>query len=244
MLKPEEAVSPREKLLAATQRCWELFCPIEYDLLLRGAGLAAKAKSGQGQKVRRKAGSQRIDNRVEAYRNPLRRKILSYLTHSGPASPSHLARVLGEELVDVNYHVKRLKDLGCAEVVKVKRSRGKPPEKIYRATERILVELADWDNLDPATKEGTTGEAAQLHIDDLVSAFKGETLGIHEDFAMIQQRLAVDKQGLREAIKIQEETMRKIIDLQTRVLGRCAGKQPEINMSVLTSCFELPLDHR
>ena len=202
--------------------------------------MAARAETKGRGKKRRKAGSQFTDNRVEAVRNPLRRKILSYLKHAGPRSPSGVSRELGMELWAANYHMKRLKDLECAEVIKTKRSRGKPPEKIYRATERVLVDLSDWENLDPSTMEGTTGESAQLFVDDLTAAFAGETLGTHPDFALIQQKLAVDKQGLREAIEIEEETMQRIIDLQARVLERCAGREPEIDMSVLNSCFELP----
>lgn len=189
---------------------------------------------------RRKAGGELIDNRVEALRHHLRRQIMAHLTNEGPSSPSKMARAFEESLEDVSYHMKRLVELGCAELAEEKAYKDRPPEKLYRATERYLVATEDWDALDPAAKEGTSGEWAQLFIDDLVEGFKAETLGTHKHFALIQNRIVVDEQGRDEALEVVERAMREIQEVQARALGRLSPDDPGINMSVLQACFEVP----
>jgi predicted ArsR family transcriptional regulator len=196
--------------------------------------------TGSTKRSKREAGSKLVDNRVEAHLHHLRRQILSCLTHMGPSSPSRLAKVLDERTNDVNYHMKRLVELGCAELVEVETFEDRPPVKIYRATERYLVETQDWDGLPQSVKEGSTGETGQLFIDDMVAAIKARTLGVHPHHALIQQRLAVDQQGLEEAVEIAEDAMQRFEDLQVRVLDRLSGETPTITMSALTACFELP----
>jgi hypothetical protein len=199
-------------------------------------GVAAEAKP----KARRRAGNAFIDNRVEALRHHLRRKIMAHLTNEGPSSPSKMAKALKERLADVNYHTKRLRDLGCAELVEEKTSPGSPPEKIYKATERYLLDTEEWEDLDPAVKEGASGEFAQLLVDDLVAGFRAETLGTHKDFALIQNRIIVDEQGRDEAMEIEKRAMQEIQDVAARAGGRLSPENPGINLSVLQACFELP----
>jgi hypothetical protein len=199
--------------------------------------MSTKAK----RKTRRKAGGKLIDNRVEALRHHLRRKIMAHLTNEGPSSPSSMARVLGgDSLENVNYHTKRLVELGCAELAEEKTAPGRPPQKIYRATARYLVDTEEWEELDPASKEGASGEFAQLFIDDLVEGFRAETLGTHEHFALIQHRVVVDGQGRKELIEAEERAMGEVQDIQARAADRLSGEDPGINMSVLQACFEVP----
>lgn len=201
--------------------------------------MAVKASKSK-KAPRRKAGNKLIDNRAEAYAHHLRRQIMSYLTHEGPSSPSGLAKALGEDVNSVGYHTKRLVELGCVELAEIRTSNDRPPIKIYRLTDRYLVDTENWDSLDPAIKESSTGEAAQLFIDDIVTGFRDGDLGIDGRHAFIHQRLAVDEQGLDEAVAIEEDAMRRLDDLQARVAERCKGNQPAITLSALTGCFRLP----
>jgi DNA-binding PadR family transcriptional regulator len=201
--------------------------------------MASKVKKRKPPK-RRTAGSELIDNRVEALRHHIRRQILAHLINEGPSSASKMGKAFGESTEDAAYHLRRLVELRCVEVADELSQNGRPVQKIYRATERYLVATEDWDALDPASKEGISGEWAQLFVDDLVDGFKAETLGTHRHFALIQNRIAVDEQGRDEALEIEERAMREIQDVQARALGRLSAEEPGINMSVLQACFEVP----
>jgi DNA-binding transcriptional ArsR family regulator len=66
-----------------------------------------------------------IDNPayVKAIAHPLRLRILAMLGER-PSSPARLAAVVGARTNVVAYHVKRLHELGLAELVDVRRGRG------------------------------------------------------------------------------------------------------------------------
>jgi len=201
--------------------------------------MASKVKRRKAPR-RRTAGSQLIDNRVEALRHHIRRQILAHLINEGPSSASKMGKAFGESTEDVAYHLRRLAKLECVEVADERVNNGRPVEKIYRATERYLVATEDWDALDPASKEGTSGEWAQLFVDDLVEGFKARTLGTHKNFALIQNRIVVDEQGRAEALEIEERAMREIQEVQARALGRLSAEETGITLSVLQACFEVP----
>src|SRR6478735_9451146 len=96
---------------------------------------------------RRKA----TENRIKAMSHPLRASILRILVER-TASPAEMARELGEELSNVSYHTKQLVEFECAELVSTRPVRG-ALEHFYRATERHLIDTADWEDLDPVMAE-------------------------------------------------------------------------------------------
>jgi DNA-binding Lrp family transcriptional regulator len=201
--------------------------------------MATKAKP----RARRKAGNDAIDYRVKALSHHTRRKILAHLTNVGPDSPSRIARAVGEKTMDVNYHVRKLVDFGCAELVGEKSEPGRPPAKVYRATERYLVDTSEWEALDPAMKEGASGEWAQLFIDELEEGFRAGTLGTHEYFALLHNRITVDEAGRKELIDLAARSMEEAIEIQARALGRLEDGAQEIRMAVLQAAFEVPVDN-
>lgn len=189
---------------------------------------------------RRKAGNDLVDDRVKGLAHHTRRKIMAHLINVGPDSPSKMAKVLQEKLMDVNYHVTKLEAFGCVELADERVGRGRPAEKVYRATERYLIDLSEWEELDWPTKEAMAGEWAQLFVDDLVEGFRAETLGTHEHFALMQNRVTVDEQGRAELIEFEKEAMERVSEIQARALGRLSDKDRGLRMSVLHAVFEVP----
>lgn len=61
---------------------------------------------------------------AKAMAHPLRRGIMLALTVEEPQSPQMLARLLGDQLYNLSYHVKRLQQLGQIELVKEQQVRG------------------------------------------------------------------------------------------------------------------------
>ncbi len=192
-------------------------------------------------------------NRVEALRQPLRAKILRLLIAQGPSSPSKMTRVLAETVDpempakelrrlgdQVNYHTKRLVELGCAELADEIKVRG-AVEHVYCATERYLVETEEWEGLPPEIKEHLTAEFAQAHLDDMVLGFRAGTLGTHEHFHLTQTRILLDEQGRDELLERYENLRLEALEIEDRSNKRRQDSGDQgINMSSLLGCFEVP----
>lgn len=83
---------------------------------------------------------------MAAINHPLRVHLLAVL-RDREASPSEIAKELGEELGVVNYHVRKLEKLGMVEIVRERPVRGST-EHFYKAIRRPWWTTAQWAELD------------------------------------------------------------------------------------------------
>ena len=87
-----------------------------------------------------------VDQRlIKALGHPLRMSVLAIL-NARVASPSELAKELGEPLGNVAYHVKILEETGAIELVRTAPVRG-ALEHFYRATPRSTRRGSTWTTL-------------------------------------------------------------------------------------------------
>lgn len=173
-------------------------------------------------------------------RNPLRSEILELLV-KGPSSPSKMGRALGVSTQIVNYHTKRLVKLGCAEPAGKRRVEGKSvPEHMYRATDRVLIETEDWEELAPEVKDHQVWQYAHAIVDDLELGLKGGTLGPDKHFHLTQTRILVDEEGRDRVMEIQERARLDILEVQTQSLKRLEKAEEEgMDMSSLQGSFPI-----
>ena len=75
---------------------------------------------------------------IAALSHPLRHRVLQTL-NLGVASPSDIAEELGAKVADVNYHLRKLLDLGLVEIVRKEPRRG-TLKHFYQATARALID--------------------------------------------------------------------------------------------------------
>ncbi len=158
--------------------------------------------------------------RMEAVRHPLRSAILKILTERA-ASPSEMARELSEDLSSVSHHTKKLVKLGCAELA-YERKAGSSVEHIYRATERHLVEMGDWNAVietSPEFAEFLIGEYMQAIVDDFVAAAPAG-VGQDEDWHITRTAMSLDSQGVEEAIEIYERVFNEMNEVHARATER------------------------
>jgi DNA-binding transcriptional ArsR family regulator len=132
----------------------------------QGASTDERSGTTQARLARREKTS---TNRLEAMRHPLRARILRLLVEREVMSPAELSRALLADLGDVSYHVHRLEELECAELVSTRPVRG-AVEHFYRATERHLVDTDEFDDLDPISAQDLVCDSFQRVIDDLVAS--------------------------------------------------------------------------
>jgi hypothetical protein len=162
--------------------------------------------------------------RLVAYAHPLREKLFTILTERS-ASPAEMTRELGldrKDLSNVNHHTKYLVDLGCAEVVG-ERKVGTLTEKVYKATDRAIVETEEWDRLreeDPAFAMHVLGRGMQVLLDDFTDAAKAGTIGDDENFHLTRTRRVLDAEGLLEGLEVKERCRREMDAIEQRSAER------------------------
>lgn len=178
-------------------------------------------------------------NRLVAMSHPLRAQVLNVLNER-VASPKEIADHLGEPIPNVSHHAKRLVQLGCAELVDKRQVRG-AIEHFYRATERTIVDLDEWNELDPLVAENFVCAIMQSGLDDFVSSVKAKMVGTDERFMLVRTRVLLDEEGLSEAVKIQERAYEEILEAQARAADRLASSGEDgIHVSTWLGCFEVP----
>jgi DNA-binding transcriptional ArsR family regulator len=84
---------------------------------------------------------------LRAVAHPMRHRILAMLGEQ-PSSPTRLAAALGAKVNVVAYHVRRLAELGLADLVEVRRGRG-GLEHVYAARRHLTFSDDAWEQLEP-----------------------------------------------------------------------------------------------
>lgn len=184
---------------------------------------------------RRKA----TENRIKAMSHPLRAEILRLLSER-TASPAEMARELDEELSNVSYHTKQLVEFECAELVSTRPVRG-ALEHFYRATERQLLVMEEWEELDPVMAEDLVCEFMQKILDDFVASARAGIIGSDEHFHLTRTLLVLDQEGLQEALEAHERTRLEILEIAARSAERMVESGEEgTHVSTSQGCFKLP----
>jgi DNA-binding transcriptional ArsR family regulator len=188
---------------------------------------------------RRKA----AENRIKAIGHPLRAEVLRILTER-TASPAEMARELDEELSNVSYHTKQLVEFECAELVSTRPVRG-ALEHFYRATERPLIDIEEWEELDPVMAENMICESVQKTLDDFVAAARAQTIGSDENFHLTRTPLLLYEEGLQEALEAHERARVEILEIQSRSAQRMVESgEKGIHISTSQGCFRMPEPRR
>jgi DNA-binding transcriptional ArsR family regulator len=166
---------------------------------------------------------QRGRNRSVAMSHPVRAQALRLLVERGEMSPKEIANEIGEEVPNVSYHLRRLVDLDCAEMVRIVPVEGKGAvEHFYVATERHMVDTEDWDELEPMVGEDILDEIMQKFLDDFVASRKAGIIGADSDFHLSRTPLLLDEQGVKEAMENSERWRLEQSEIEARSAARRA----------------------
>jgi len=187
-------------------------------------------------KVERQKAAQ---NRIKAMNHPLRAALLRILVER-TSSPAEMAREMNEDLSNVSYHTKQLVEFECAELVSTRPVRG-ALEHFYRATERHLVDTEEWKELDPMMAESLLSDIMQKMLDDFVAAARSRTIGEDAEFHLTRTPLALDREGLKEALEAHERARQEVMDIAARSAERMVKSGEEgIKVSSSHACFKMP----
>jgi DNA-binding transcriptional ArsR family regulator len=162
-------------------------------------------------------------------------RILAAL-HKEVSSPNQLAKALEESVSNVSYHVKKLKEVKCIELVRTRQRRG-ATEHFYRATERAFFTDADWKQLPPSAQAGISGALLGLIGQDATEALMAGTLDAREDSHLSRTPLVIDEQGWEELASLLEDTLNRGLEIQEESATRMVEEKTEGIVSKLSILF-------
>jgi hypothetical protein len=155
-------------------------------------------------------------------------------------SPAQLSRVLTADLGSVSYHVRRLEELECAELVETRPVRG-AVEHFYRATQQPLIDTDEFEELDGITAEDMVCHAIQRILDDFVASRIAELVGFDKNFHITRTPRILDEEGLQEGLEAFERCRLELADIERRsVERRSSSGAPGIPISASLAFFKVP----
>jgi DNA-binding transcriptional ArsR family regulator len=154
---------------------------------------------------------------VKAIGHPLRLKLLTLLNER-VASPSELADELGEPLGNVSYHMRRLAELECIELVRTTPVRG-ALEHHYRATARPVFSDDDWARL-PTSIRQSLSDAVLADIAVDVTGAAGEGGFNRDEMHVSRTPLALDAQGWKELNELLQSVLYQALGIQAQSAER------------------------
>jgi DNA-binding transcriptional ArsR family regulator len=182
-----------------------------------------------------------IDQRlVKALGHPLRADILSSLNEK-VASPSQLAKQLGEGVSQVSYHVKVLVECDCLELVKTEPRRG-AVEHYYRATSRAFLNAEEFAQLPESIRPGMSATLIRAVINDAAAALSSRTLDSRDDRHLSWTPMILDEVGWNDLIAMLSDSLDRALEIQAESADRLAGvKEEGFSASVTLMGFETPM---
>jgi DNA-binding transcriptional ArsR family regulator len=160
---------------------------------------------------------------VRALNHVLRQHILLAMVR-GESSPNELAKALDEELNQVSYHVKVLRDDcdGMIEMTRTEPRRG-AVEHYYRASAKTLLPAIAWRRLRKGLRTVIGAGLASNLFDDVAEALKaGKLQGEHDH--IVRTPLVLDAEGQRNVKAIAERTTEEVEDEQRAAASRIKAR--------------------
>jgi DNA-binding transcriptional ArsR family regulator len=175
---------------------------------------------------------QKVDQQLlTALGHPLRQRLLILLHKQGEASPRELAKLSGERLGNVSYHVRVLRDAGCCELVRTEPRRG-AVEHFYRATARPMLDDRQWAQLPVSARRKLFGQTLRDMWSDAFMAAEGT--GFDDEQAHVS----------RSHLDLDEEAWKELVDLLASVLDRSFELQAETAARRSARPSDAPPDRR
>ena len=182
-----------------------------------------------------------IDQRlVRALSHPLRIRILEILTER-VASPNRISDDLETGLSHVAYHTRALDKCGCLELVDTAQRRG-ATEHFYKASPHSFIGDRIWRRVPRALLGGVSGATLQSFMDRAVAALEAGTIDSREDTTLYWMPVRLDEIGWREVTATMEETVDRVLEIETESKQRLARRRGRGAISAIigVASFETP----
>jgi predicted ArsR family transcriptional regulator len=156
-----------------------------------------------------------------------------------PASTKEIATELGKSVSAVWYHVDRLRQLGCIELVETKKRRG-ATEHFYRATVQHFFDDDAWASIPKENRLEIAMGILRLIAGDLDEAVQGDALDTVDNH-LSRSLLHLDREGWNESKQLLDRTLEQLLQIRERSTMRMAESgEGSIRVSATIMQFELP----
>lgn len=194
---------------------------------------------GRAEQTKRRDRRLEQPNFVAAINHPLRVHLLAILRDK-EASPSELAKELGEELGVVNYHARKLEKLGMVEIVRERPVRGST-EHFYKATTRPWWTTEQWARVDPQVKAVATAWGVDRLFKDAAAALKGGTFDSRDERHLSRIPMLLDEVGWKAVNALLDDTLDALLEEQALATARMAASAEDpVPVVVGMMSFETP----
>ena len=170
---------------------------------------------------------------TRAWTHPIRVKAFRLLAEN-VLSPVEIARLIGEPVYKVGYHVHQLEEFGLIELVGMRQVRG-ATQHFYRAIERPTMDTQEWGRLDLSARQGVSRYGIQMIFGDVTMADEAGTFDARVDRHLSRVPQPVDEEGFQEVLEIHEEALERILAVQERVAARRAADPSTETFPVISS---------
>lgn len=165
---------------------------------------------------------QATQSRIKALSHPLRAEAFRLIRVNGPTSPAAIARELEADTKAVSYHVRKLREFNCVEMVNTKITSG-TVEHFYIATEQHMIDTEEWDELvesEPQMAEVLTDEYLQSIVDDYSVSRRSSVVGLDSEFFIVRHPGNMDPEGVQEVLEASEQYEKAIEEIMVRSAHR------------------------
>ncbi len=157
-------------------------------------------------------------------------------------SPSDLARRLGVQTYHTDYHMKKLKQHECVEVVDRVKARGFE-KTIYRAKVKVDFPEEVWEQLPGSVKKLVVAAVFFTSSSDAQTALISGSFEKRPDSHASWSNLRLDEQGFQTLSKRIDELLAEAEQIQSDAKDRLAAQETSgVTVSLNLSSFVLPDD--
>lgn len=176
---------------------------------------------------------------VKGLSHPVRTECLTVLAER-VASPRELADFLDEDLSNVSYHVRVLKELGLIELVSEEPVRGAVAH-FYRAVERPLLTTEQFEEIPLEVRKMFSAHSWDVLIKDVSTAIDTGTFDERLDRHLTRTSLLLDSTGFERLSKAMDALLEAIFEEQAASAARRekSGEEP-IHATAATVLFAMP----
>jgi DNA-binding transcriptional ArsR family regulator len=179
-------------------------------------------------------------NLVKALSHPLRARALA-IFNERVTSPAELARKFDKPVGNVSYHVKKLRDFGCIELVEEVPRRG-ATEHFYRGVTRSFLSAENWAKLSPDAKNGISIAGLRMQNDASMAALEAGTFDSRDDRHLSCTPITIDEEAWGQVVELLASTLESVIEIQAKAATRLAEKEdhPGFRATISILGFESP----
>jgi DNA-binding transcriptional ArsR family regulator len=173
--------------------------------------------------------------------HPVRAEALSIL-NVRTASPAEIARSLGLDVSNVAYHVRRLLEYECIELVETRAARG-ATEHFYRGTGQKYLDAGFWDKLSGNVRSAISMTGLRVIFTAIRDSVNAGIFDRRKDRHLTVMTYELDGQGWEEITDLYLETMERTMEIAVNSSDRLSEGKPRgkgVRATFVQLAFESP----